>query len=310
AGLGVALAAEDRAPRGAALVAQAIDLATSRGEPTAAMHLALARILGENLGDRPAAVARLRAVPDEANEAIEARALEGRYRAALGDDAGATLAFARLRERAGRDASAVAWLVEAARFEETRGDLAAAQRHLAAAVAMRPHDATLAAHYRDVGQRLASHAGIVPLPVRATEDEASGESDRAAEPRQSAITAPSGAWRSEPGTRPWDGLAEVADEDYDTDIADEARVEELTRKVQADPTNESVVEELCVLLTKLDRGMELLALLSARLEDAPPDRRDELLPRHRQVLARLEAQARAAGRDAEADLFRAALDST
>ena len=55
-------------------------------------------------------------MPDEADEAIEARGLEGRYRALLGDVAGASLAFARLRERAGRDARAVAWLDEAATF--------------------------------------------------------------------------------------------------------------------------------------------------------------------------------------------------
>jgi hypothetical protein len=55
--------------------------------------------------------------------------------------------------------------------------------------------------------------------------------------------------------------------------------------------------------------MELLALLSARLEDAPPDRREALLPRHREVLARLEADAREDGRDAEAELFRLARDT-
>jgi hypothetical protein len=56
--------------------------------------------------------------------------------------------------------------------------------------------------------------------------------------------------------------------------------------------------------------MDLLALLSARLEDAPPDRREALLPRHREVLATLEQEARAAGREAEADLFKLARETT
>jgi hypothetical protein len=56
--------------------------------------------------------------------------------------------------------------------------------------------------------------------------------------------------------------------------------------------------------------MELLALLSARLEDAPAERRAALLPRHREVLDKLEADARAAGRHAEADLFKMARAAT
>jgi hypothetical protein len=56
--------------------------------------------------------------------------------------------------------------------------------------------------------------------------------------------------------------------------------------------------------------MDLLALLSARLEDAPPDRREELMPKHREVLASLEEEARANGREAEADLFKMARESS
>ena len=56
--------------------------------------------------------------------------------------------------------------------------------------------------------------------------------------------------------------------------------------------------------------MDLLALLSARLEDAPSDRREALLPKHREVLSTLEREARAAGRDAEADLFKMAHEAS
>ena len=56
--------------------------------------------------------------------------------------------------------------------------------------------------------------------------------------------------------------------------------------------------------------MDLLALLSARLEDAPPDRREELLPRHRAVLEHLEHEARTAGREDEASLFKMAREAS
>ena len=91
---------------------------------------------------------------------------------------------------------------------------------------------------------------------------------------------------------------------------DELRVEALTRTLQGDPTNDLVVDELAERLTRLGRSMELLALLSARLEDAPPERKQQLLPRHRAVLERLEHEARSAGRDGEADLFRMAREAS
>ena len=55
---------------------------------------------------------------------------------------------------------------------------------------------------------------------------------------------------------------------------------------------------------RLGRGLELLALLSARLEEAGPERREQLLPPQRAVLERLEREALAAGRTSEASLFR------
>jgi hypothetical protein len=71
-----------------------------------------------------------------------------------------------------------------------------------------------------------------------------------------------------------------------------------------------VVDELTVLLSRHGRSMYLLALHSARLEDAPPERRDALLPKHCEVLATLEREAREAGRDAEADLFKMAREAS
>lgn len=294
AGLGAAIAGEGRAARGAAILAHAIEVADQRGIPSAWMSLELGRVLGELVGDRPAAVARLRAVPDDAPEAIAARGLEGRLRARLGDVAGASLAYARLRERAGRETSALAWLEEAARFEEERGELASAQRHLATAISLAPNDAVLEARYRALGEALARRAGVVAQPVAPPPPAAPAP-----------VAAPFTSVLGPPSQMPESFPIESVD-----DAGAEARVESLTRTLQGDPTNDAVVDELVVLLTKLGRSMDLLALLSARLEDAPADRREALLPRHRDVLATLEKEARAEGRDAEADLFKLARETS
>jgi cellulose synthase operon protein C len=262
--------------RGAALLQHAIELATRKEETERLpwMHLELARVLGDRLDDKPDAVARLRSIPDEAREAIDARGLEGRYRAAIGDLPGAALAYARLRERAGRERAAIPWLLEAARFEEERNDLAAAQRHLATATSVAPDDVMIAERLRSLSERIAREAGVrVPEAI---------------------VEAPP---------------EQPAPEAFDESDA-EQRVETLTRALQADPNNDAVIDELVGLLSRLGRSMDLLALLSARLEDAPPDRRDQLLPKHREVLLLLEEEARADGREAEADLFKMARESS
>jgi len=316
AGLGASLAAEGRAARGAAILAHAIESAEARALPTAWMHLELGRVLGERLGDRPAAVARLRAVPDEAPEAIAARGLEGRLRAVLGDPSGASLAFARMRERAGREPSALAWLDEAARFEEERGNLHAAQRHLASAIGIAPGDALLEARYRSLGERVAADAGVRSDEVRVPEHAAAPVPPAAVPPAP--VAAPERA--PAPAAMPAEAAPPMRFMIDDSPLADitlgaddaeaELRVEALTRTLQGDPNNDDVVDELTMLLSRLGRSMDLLALLSARLEDAPPERREALLPKHREVLATLEREARGAGRDAEADLFKMAREAS
>ncbi len=302
AGLGTALAAEGRPARGAALLARAIEhaesfelpakaIASSAGErsSTSWMRLELARVLALHLGDKPAAIARLREIPDEAPHAIEARGLEGQLRSELGDIAGASLAFARLRERAGREPSAVRWLLEAAAFELSHHEPVLAQAHLAVALAIAPGNADVEARYRDVSQRVArpfaTETAVAPAAATAVASETAA-AVRSQEPPPH---------RSEPPPSPEE---------------DEARIEALTRTLQGDPTNDAVVDELTTRLTRLGRTMELFALLSARLEDAPPERRNELLPHHRSVLERLEAEAREAGRNEEADLFRMAREAS
>jgi hypothetical protein len=61
------------------------------------------------------------------------------------------------------------------------------------------------------------------------------------------------------------------------------------------------------LLESLDRGPELLALLSARLEDASAERRPGLLTEARARIERVAERAEAAGKADDARLLRDAL---
>jgi tetratricopeptide (TPR) repeat protein len=277
---------EKRAARGVSLIARAIELAEARGADVSGMEIDLGRALEGALGDRPAAIARVRAVPNTAKRALEARALEARWRGALGDVAGASLAWARVRDLAtaqfeegdrASSESAAAFLVEAAQLErDRRGDLPAAQRHLAAALRLRPRDPEIDRAYRDVCARIA------PPPP----------------PAVAAVPPPPPAAKAPAPPPPSPPAAEL------DEAQASARVEDLTRTLQGDPTRDDVVDELSALLIRLGRSFELFALLTARLEDAPPERRAALLPAQRAVLLRLEEEATAAGRTSEASLFR------
>jgi tetratricopeptide (TPR) repeat protein len=163
AGLARAFIELGRVERAVSLLNRAISLTEQSGNQDADALMDLSRLLAEKLNDLPQAIARIRQIPSNASSAIEARALEGRWRAAVGDIAGASLAFARLRDAVefAHDASAasVPLLVEAAHFErDVQRDPVAAERHLAVALRISPHDAPLGALYRelaaDVAKRL------------------------------------------------------------------------------------------------------------------------------------------------------------
>jgi hypothetical protein len=76
--------------------------------------------------------------------------------------AGATLAYARLRETlelgtSDEPKTAADWLVKAARFErETRNDVMAAERHLGLALKLVPKDRAVADAYREVALAVSS----------------------------------------------------------------------------------------------------------------------------------------------------------
>jgi hypothetical protein len=216
-----------------------------------------------------------------------------------------------MRERAGKDPSATPWLEEAARFEEARGELVVAQTHLAAAVAIAPADAALAQRYRTVSAEIARGAGagrprVLPAPAvsRGGDVQITLMPDAAPDHRLTVNVV------RDPDPELRGRQTEPAPPSSRRDpAADEARIDTLTRTLEGDPTNDAIVEELASLLGRYGRSMELLALLSARLEEAAPERRAELLPRHQAVLAKLEQDARVAGRDSEAELFRLARET-
>ena len=84
---------------------------------------------------------------------------------------------------------------------------------------------------------------------------------------------------------------------------EEALVERLTARLRADPDDHGTALALAGALTRLGRDLDLLALLSARIEEGGDEVAGELAPMRRDVLRRLAAQAREAGRPSEAELY-------
>jgi tetratricopeptide (TPR) repeat protein len=159
-GLARSLLKAGRTGRALSLMARAVELAEEKGVESFAAVLQLAPALAESTAHDSHAVARLRTIPAGRAETLDARGLEGRYRAALGDRAGASLAYAKLRETiesappAGVD-DAVAWLVEAAHFErESKGDPRAAQRHLSVALELSPNNKAVLTIFRQVSAEI------------------------------------------------------------------------------------------------------------------------------------------------------------
>jgi tetratricopeptide (TPR) repeat protein len=314
-GLGVALVGEGREARGVAILDRALEVARARGEPDAPIVLALAEALADRLDDLPTAIAHVSAIPPSAPESLAARGLEGRWRARLGDLAGAALAFARLRDFASSLAptlddaharSLVALLLEAAGLErDRRSDPLAAQRHLATALRLLPHHPEARRAYREVGAMLLRSAGAAsadseddpsapmePLAVRSLASFASPE----AGPREPAIDLALD-----------EDLEDVAMDEQD--IVRSARVEELTRRLRDAPGDDALADELAALLEELGRGHELVALVVGRLDDASPDRRPVLAARARTVFERMAARADASGQSADASLYRDAISA-
>ncbi len=299
--LGLARALRDagKARRALDLFARAVTLAERAGGGGSAAVLELAKELVQTAEDRPAAIARARSIPPDVEEAAEARALEVRWRLELGDRAGASLAAARLGDAlelavdAGRVGASVAggasdevrgagiaWASvareAAALVEGELGDLDLARRLHALAVRAAPQDRRAATELR----RLARLPGGSASPVEV-------------EAAPQARPTPTLAAPAPPSTPP----------EHVEELPDEVLADQLADRVRADPGDHATALRLARVLSRLGRDMELLALLSARIEEGGEAVREELAPMRRACLLRLAEVARDAGRSDEASLY-------
>ena len=308
-GLARSLRAAGRDRRALDLFARAVALAGRQGAPAHAAELELGRALAELTGDRPAAVARVRAIPPGLPESFEARFLEGRWRAELGDLAGASLAFGRLRDAvdlapeldADRRSSIAAMLVEAAAIEEReRSDYHATQRLLGLALRLRPRDRAVAAEFRRVATlALSPVAALAPTPRAAPTPPATRTPH--APPSVISPLPPPIAFEPDEPDEPDEPID--LDEPTDTSAEDEALAQKLTDRLRGDPDDHAIAMELAAVLERLGRDLDLLSLLSARMDEGDDDARAEVAPLRRAVLLRLARAARDEGRASEAELY-------
>jgi tetratricopeptide (TPR) repeat protein len=335
AGLSRALGALGNGRRALELMGRAVALADRKRQPAHALRIAFAQLVAEQADDRPLAIAQVTAVPPHLPETFEARLLEARWRAELGDLAGASDALARLLDAVeaamgalvSASASRPAWegppreearvaigqlLLEGARIHEIdRRDAPAARRMLGLALTLAPRHVTIQRAFA----RVAPHAGAPvaevapptpPTPKLAPSDEMPTRKappqeaplDTKQEPRRPPSTEHS------PHSITLDvdvGVLRQALEEATAD--DELRVEELTGELRARPADAGIALALAEILERLGRDHELLALLSARIDEASGEARAALVGERRKVLDRLVTRAREAGRDDEAQLY-------
>ncbi len=286
--------------RGAALLSRAVSLTARTPEPRADLLLELASALAEVARDLPAAIAHARLVPFGLPQTVAARALEGRWRASLGDLDGATVAYGHAREAleslpADAAARHVAWLLQAAEFEEReRNDRRCAFRHVDAALRVSPDNPAVRSAFR----RLAAQVPMPPVQHAAPASASSAASEPSAVEPASALHADT---LPPPSARPDEPLLAG-------DAEDESRVDALTDRIRANPADHQTASELCTLLAKLGRDMDLFALVAARLEETQDSTvRRELESFKRVALQRLAAAARDGGRLDEAAIYEEAL---
>ncbi len=340
AGLARALRTLGHDKRALELLSRAVALSTARPAQRQPHQVVvdLARALAEIADDRPAAIAHVRSVPALVAETFEARVLEARWRAEMGDLAGANDALARLGEAAERGlgvllpsadpdshqrggagseqwptlwgesmihasradvAAAVAgWLEQGARIQELdRDDLLAAKRLLSLAVRLQPRSRSIRASFRRVAgaeqQLEPAPPPHAPAPQHPAEDDPPVVDPRDLDPFELVPLDPELSLDTTPP--PGSEGPETVDHAQ--------QIERLSEKLRADPNDMETVRALAEALELLGRDHELLALLSARIDEAKPEQRAELLPKRQAVLQRLLDAARAEGNTGEAELY-------
>jgi hypothetical protein len=349
--------------------------------------LQLAKLLADVADDRPAAIAHARVIEPFTRHGFEARFLEARWRAELGDLAGASVALARLADAVqaaigvlvpgpgasggeaeplrslwlatdgddepppygSREDARVAiatWLEEGARIHEIdRGEVGAARRLIELAIQLAPRRRSLQDSHRRLLaafdlERSGKRAAVPPPAPRAESSKPISvarspftETPSAVPPaRGSAPEAPALPKQPPlPGARGWstdrDGGSILAppettqvpwapdafDPAYtqadDDSVDDEIRAEELAERLRGNPADDACAEELIEVLDRLGRDHDMLALLSARIDEDVGDRA-ALVGRRRELLERMVRDAEVAGRQDEAALYRLMLERT
>lgn len=298
--------------RGVGLLARAVSLMQNENAPDPAVILELATAIAEHTADLPAAVYQARRVPFGVAQTIGARALEGRWRNQLGDIAGASHAFAQARQAATHLPLAtvtdnVAWLVEAARFEfEVRRDPKTAKAHAMMALRASPRDTNILALFREIAtaqQQAESHHESAPADVH---NHAPDTPDESADSHGiTNVVAP----ESEPNA---DDTSEVGVENsvefnaelLEQQIQIEQRIDQLTDQVRSNPNDNDAVMELCAHLFDAGRLMDLLALVSARLEEITQEHmRERLMELRANALRALIRVCNEEGRTGEAEMY-------
>ena len=298
-GLARALRKAGQRRRALDVVARAVAMAARKDSEAHTLTLEYARDLAEITEDRPSAIARVRLVPDSAAESFEARLLEARWRAELGDLGGAAVALGRLREAValagpvGADlaASWAALLTQAATIDERdRGDLASAQRSLGLAMGLMPRNRTIASEFRRVAALVTKQGPTAP-------------NDKMSPEQHAPVT-----------TAPYVPSTSVAalfdDGDEERGAVDEREIERWTERVRSNPDDDAAVLSLADLLTRAGRDLELVALLSGRIDEGSKGQLDELLALRRQALRRLAESASLQGRVDEAAMYRSMADDS
>ncbi len=165
-GLAESLLASARPERAAVLLERSVELAANDERIRSRACLSLAKLLAQFYRDLPQAISRARQVSGADAVAIEARALEAIWRQNIGDLAGATVCFGRLRDAIELaphvDArQAGLWLRTAAEHAlQVSGDARAAERHLAVALRLNPRDRAIQDAYRQAADRVLPEAEI------------------------------------------------------------------------------------------------------------------------------------------------------
>ena len=306
-GLARAYLATGDGRRAVELLSRAESLAEQTGNSDPDLTLELAKAMAEHLGDLPSAIFQVHKVPFGIAQTIEARALEAKWRGELGDLVGASHAYAQTRHAAlhlplATVAGKAAWLMQAARFElEQRRDLAQAKTHAELALRAVPTSTEALALFQKIAASQARLADNSAQPVDA--------------PREGPHLAPPDAQTPDiatddlPHAPPQQSQAPdqqqaVEDPSHVDSESFDAAIERLTEKVRVNPQDDQAVSELCELLEKCQRHLDLLALVSARMdEETDRKRRRHWTELRGRVLEHLIRQCYAEHRDDEAQMY-------